>query len=55
MTFKLTTPDPAFDPNQPLMVNGYLFVPADGARVQHKPRRPVLKDERARKVVAHGR
>lgn len=27
--FALTTADPAFDPRQPVTVNGYLYVPAE--------------------------
>ena len=28
MTFSITTPDPRFDPNEPVRVNGYLYLPA---------------------------
>lgn len=27
----LTTPDPLFDPNEPVSINGYRFVPASAA------------------------
>lgn len=43
----LSTPDPLFDPERPLRVNGFLFLPARRV-LARKPRVPVLKAGRAK-------
>lgn len=34
--FSINTGDPAFDPNEPLSVNGYLFMPTNGGPADRK-------------------
>lgn len=53
--FRLTTADARFDPRQPVTVNGYLYLPADGAHASQpatpKHGKSVVLIERRRRVI----
>ena len=53
--FRLTTSDARFDPRQPVTVNGYLYLPADGAHASQpatpKHGKSVVLIERRRRVI----
>lgn len=52
----LSTPDPKFDPGEPITVNGYLYLPADGhVRAMPGRRGPTqVVEVKRRRELAHG-
>lgn len=57
--FRLTTGDPRFDPDKPITVNGYLYLPPSERRQKivpgRTPNKPVVEVKRKReRTIVHG-
>lgn len=51
MNFTITTADPRFNPAEPVVINGYLYLPARGETISQ----PLTKKPRDKVVVQVGR